>query len=262
VKAIVFAAGEGTRLRPLTLDRPKPMLPVAGTPILGYLLSWLRNQGVSEVGINLHYRPEAITGYVGDGSAFGLRVRYSLEPKLLGSAGALVPLRSFLQGDEPVVAVYGDTLTILPLAPLAKWHRRSGSALTMAVMEHPRPTEAGIVELRSGIPWYGGVAGEVTRILEKPEPHQVFSSIASAGVFVFQPSVVASLPTGVVLDVARDLIPGLITSEVRVAAWRIPSEATTWDIGTLPSYERAQLEWPNIWRRWSPDPAWQGSGSS
>src|SRR5437764_7241255 len=146
-RAIVFCAGEGTRLRPLTADRPKPMLPIAGRPILDYLLLWLREHGVGEVAINLHYRPEAIRQHVGDGSTLGLRVIYSEEPRLLGSAGALRPLRAFLAGDgAPFVAVYGDTLTTLPLAPLLELHRGAGADLTMALLDHPTPREAGIVE--------------------------------------------------------------------------------------------------------------------
>src|SRR5262245_27374132 len=170
-RAIVFCAGEGTRLRPLTADRPKPMLPVAGRPILEYLLLWLREQGVGEVAINLHYRGDAIRGHVGDGATLGLRVTYSEEPRLLGSAGAMRPLRDFLAGPGgPFVAVYGDTLTTMPLAPLLALHRDADAGLTMALLDHARPTEAGVVELVERRPWHGGERGRVVRLVEKPRP--------------------------------------------------------------------------------------------
>src|SRR5436190_14584997 len=109
--AMIFAAGEGTRLRPLTADRPKPMVPVAGRPIIEYIVRWLAEQGAADLYINLHYRPEAIERFLGEGARFGVRIRYLREAKLLGSAGALRPLRPTLtRYRRPFVAVYGDTL--------------------------------------------------------------------------------------------------------------------------------------------------------
>ncbi len=224
------------------------MVSIAGRPILGYILQWLAEQGVDGVGINLHYRPEAIEAYVGDGRRFGLTVRYSPERELLGSAGALRPLRSFLEeGGGPFAAVYGDTLSTLDLGPLAAWHGRSAATLTMAVMEHPNPTEAGIVELADQEPWHGGTAGRITRIQEKPAPDDVFSTIANAGIFVMSPRVVDHVPDGGPSDIARDLIPTLLAAGERVSAWQIPASAVVWDVGTWSSYERAQREWPAIW---------------
>lgn len=247
-RAIVFCAGQGTRLRPLTDERPKPMVPVAGRPILDYILEWLRDQGVEQVGINLHYMPDAITSHLGS-TRYGLSFRYSAERVLLGSAGALRPLRNFLAaGSDPTfAAVYGDTLSTLPLGPLATWHRESGAALTMAVMDHPKPTEAGIVELVGTRPWSGGLAGQVTRIKEKPAPEEVFSTVANAGVFVMDAEVIEHVPESGASDLARDLIPNLLAAGKRVSAWKFPSSATVWDVGTWESYERANGEWPRIW---------------
>src|SRR5262249_49430750 len=172
------------------------MLPIAGRPILDYLLDWLREQGIGEVAINLHYRPDAIRQHVGDGSARGLRVTYSEEPRLLGSAGALRPLAEFLgAGGAPFAAVYGDTLTTAPLAPLFELHRDLGADLTMALIEHPTPSEAGVVELVDRRPWRGGEAGRVTRLVEKPRPEEVFSRIASAGICVVEPGAIALVPS-------------------------------------------------------------------
>jgi NDP-sugar pyrophosphorylase family protein len=246
----VFCAGEGTRLRPLTIDRPKPLLDVAGRPVLEYILEWLREQGLREVGINLHHRADAVVQALGDGARLGLRVTYSREPELLGSAGALRPLAPFLApngSERPFVAVYGDVLTTLPLAPLLKLHERERPAMTMAVMNHPRPTEAGIVEFVAAESWRGGEAGRVTRIVEKPAPDQVFSTIANAGVFVFSPRVLDFVPPSGPADIARDLIPAVLAADHTVAAWRVPPGTQIWDIGTIDSYRRAQTAWPPIW---------------
>jgi NDP-sugar pyrophosphorylase family protein len=246
----VFCAGEGTRLRPLTLDRPKPLLTVAGRSILEYILGWLREQGVREVAINLHYRADAVVRALGDGARLGLRIAYSHEPELLGSAGALRPLAPFLVpagSERPFVAVYGDVLTTLPLAPLLALHERVQPTMTMAVMDHPRPTEAGIVEFVGGEDWHGGEAGRVTRIVEKPTPEQVFSTIANAGVFVFSPSVLDLVPASGTADIARDLIPAVLAAGRPLAAWRVPPESVIWDVGTIDSYRRAQAAWPPVW---------------
>jgi NDP-sugar pyrophosphorylase family protein len=246
----VFCAGEGTRLRPLTLDRPKPLLDVAGRPILEYILEWLRAQGIREVAINLHYRADAVVQALGDGARLGLRIVYSHEPELLGSAGALRQLAPFLApagSQRPFAAVYGDVLTTLPLAPLLALHERVEPTMTMAVMDHPRPTEAGIVEFVGRETWHGGEAGRVTRIVEKPTPEQVFSTLANAGVFVFSPSVVDLVPASGPADIARDLIPAVLAAGRALAAWRVPPESVIWDVGTIDSYRRAQTTWPQVW---------------
>lgn len=245
-RAVVFCAGEGTRLRPLTLDRPKPMLEIGGRPILAYILTWLREQGIGEVAINLYYRPEAIVEQIGDGAALGLRVTYSREPSLLGSAGALRPLGAYLAG-APFVAVYGDTLATLALAPLFELHARVRPAATMALVDHPRPTEAGIVQLDDREPWHGGLAGRVARLVEKPAPDRVFSRIANAGIVVIEPSAIGCVPAGRPSDLAADLIPALLAAGETVAGWRVPAEAVVRDVGTWPSFRWAQRAWPRIW---------------
>jgi NDP-sugar pyrophosphorylase family protein len=205
---------------------------------------------VTRVGINLHYRPEAVRAFVGDGSSFGISAHFTCESELLGSAGALRPFADVLAGGSPgFVAVYGDTLATLPLGPLISWHVQSGAALTMAVMEHPNPTEAGIVDLADVREWHGGQAGQIKRIAEKPHADEVFSTIANAGVFAVDWRVVDFVPDGQASDLARDLIPRLLGAGERVSGWKIPDAATVWDVGTWRSYERAQREWAAIWAR-------------
>lgn len=145
--ALVLTAGLGTRLRPLTYCRAKPAVPVAGSPLIRRLLQWLEAQGVRDLVLNLHYKPETITREVGDGSDLGVRVRYSWEPRLLGTAGG--PRRALpLLGAPRFFIVNGDTLSDIPLAQLVTAHARSGARVTLAVVPNPNPRK------------YGGVAAD------------------------------------------------------------------------------------------------------
>ena len=147
MKAMLLAAGEGTRLRPLTIDRPKPMLPLAGRPMLEYTVAWLRHHGITQIGINLHHCPEVVTDYFGDGSAFRVDIAYSVEERILGTAGGARRMSRFL--DCTFVLVYGDVLTDLDLTTLVGFHRRhtAGPHLTMTLYRVPNPSECGIVSL-------------------------------------------------------------------------------------------------------------------
>src|SRR3954447_19998617 len=133
IRALLLAAGEGQRLRPLTLQMPKPMVPVGGRPILAHLVGLLRRHDITEIAINLHYQPEAIVNYFGDGAEFGVTLTYSYEEQLLGSAGAARALRPFLT--DTFVVLYGDVLTNVNLTSLVACHRESHSAGTLGLYE-------------------------------------------------------------------------------------------------------------------------------
>jgi GTP:adenosylcobinamide-phosphate guanylyltransferase len=150
-KALILAAGEGTRLRPLTLDRPKPMLPIAGRPLLEHTIRWLHSYGVHEIAINLHYRPAAIVQHFGDGAAFDVCIVYSYEDPILGTAGAVRKLARFFDSG-PFLVVYGDVLTDLDLGRLMAFHAECGRrdpsvAATLSLYHVPNPTEVGLVGL-------------------------------------------------------------------------------------------------------------------
>ena len=144
--AMVLTAGLGTRLAPLSAFRAKPALPVAGLPLAGRILRWLAAGGVTDAVLNLHHRPETVTAAIGDGSAFGVRVRYSWEPRILGSAGGPARALPLLDADQ-FFLVNGDTLTDLDLAALAARHERSGAAVTLAVVPNPDPLHYGGVSV-------------------------------------------------------------------------------------------------------------------
>jgi mannose-1-phosphate guanylyltransferase len=144
--ALVLCAGLGTRLRPLSWLRAKPALPVAGAPLVARILRWLFAHGVREVLVNLHHRPETVAAVIGDGGRFGLRVRYSWEQQLLGSAGG--PARAFsLIDDDELLIVNGDTLTDIDLDAFYAAHAASSALVTMALVENPLPARYGGVQL-------------------------------------------------------------------------------------------------------------------
>jgi NDP-sugar pyrophosphorylase family protein len=228
MKAMILAAGEGTRLRPLTLTCPKPMLPVGERPLLEYNITRLRNYGIRDIAINLHYLPEVVTNYFGDGRRWGVALHYSFEETLLGSAGAIKKLASFF--DEPFVVMYGDLFTFIDLAQLIAHHQRLAAQVTIAVQAVDNPVGKGIVELDRH--------GWITRFAEKPKVDQIFSNLANAGVYVLEPEVVQWIPAQAVSDFGHDIFPWLIENRKRVAGYHFRELLI--DIGTMANYERAQ----------------------
>lgn len=240
MRALILAAGEGTRLKPLTLTCPKPMLPVGGVPLLAYIFRWLRWHGVTEVAINLHHLPDVITGYVGDGSRFGLAVRYSLENPILGSAGAAKRLEGYLGGS--FLVVYGDMLLDVELAPLLELHERSGSLLTMGLMEVADPSRVGIAQVQAG--------GRVVRFVEKPRPGEIEGRLANAGIYLCEAAILGWVPPDIHQDFGRDLIPRLLADGVPVFGRVL--EGYLLDIGTPEAYRRAQEDVARLGRYWHP----------
>lgn len=240
VRALVLAAGEGTRLRPLTLDRPKPMVPIDGKPLLDHTIGWLRDQGITEIAINLHYKPEVITAYFADGSRFGVNLHYSREHKLLGTAGAVRKIKDWIDGCTLVV-VYGDVLTDLDVRSLLEAHRRHcahdpSTAVTMSLYHVPNPTEVGLV----GMDDYG----KVNRFVEKPRPSEVFTDLANAGVLIVQPAVIDLIPEDTFCDFGMHIFPMLLQAGLSIYGWVIPADAYLMDIGSPEKYAQANRDWP------------------
>ena len=231
MRALVLAAGEGQRLRPLTADRPKPMLPVGERPLLEHIILLLKKHGIEEIAINLHYQPWAIVSHFGQGERWGVHIRYSVEERLLGSAGAARRLGWYL-AEGPFLVFYGDLFTDLDLCDLIAAHRKQDALLTMALYEVDNPTECGIVELDE--------RSRVTRFVEKPPPDQVFSRLANAGVLVAEPQVLDLVPHNTVSDLGHDIFPQMLARGMPIVGYRIRDSLI--DIGTPEKYQRAQ-EW-------------------
>jgi NDP-sugar pyrophosphorylase family protein len=228
MKALILAAGEGTRLRPLTADRPKPMLPVGGVPLLEQIVLLLKRHGITDIAINLHYKPWTIINHLGHGRHWGVRIHYSFEETLLGSAGAAKRLEWYF--DESFIVFYGDLYTDLDLSGLMTTHRQCGAPITMALYSVDNPSECGIVELDA--------QSHVRRFVEKPAPDQVFSRLANAGVLVVEPEVLSWLAAERYVDFGQDVFPQMLASGQTIIGH--PITDTLIDIGTMENYQKAQ----------------------
>jgi NDP-sugar pyrophosphorylase family protein len=227
MKGMILAAGEGRRLRPLTDHLPKPMLPVAGRPLLEHTITYLRNCGVTDLAINLHHLPQAVIDYFGDGSRWEVKLRYSVEERLLGSAGGVKKMHSFF--DETFVVFYGDLLTWTDLRPMIELHQRAGVLATMGLYQVPDPWNRGIVQLDA--------ARNIIRFVEKPARDQVFSNLANAGIYILEPEVLNWIPAEQVYDFGDNVFPNLLAEGIQVAGYVI--EDLLIDIGLPEKYEEA-----------------------
>src|SRR3989442_762056 len=202
MKAVVLAAGTGTRLNAITMNTPKPMLPVGGRPVIDRVLETVAQSGVREVLMNLHHRAELVTDFCGDGGRWGLRITYALEPRLLGTAGAVKNFAAQLGGESPFFVVYGDNYLECDLLGLLKFHESQGGIATIALFEKDDVSGSGIVQIDE--------KGRILRFLEKPAPCQAFSKLVSGGVYVFSPDVLSLIPKTVPCDFGYDVFPALL----------------------------------------------------
>ncbi len=231
MKAMILAAGEGTRLHPLTLALPKPMVPIANVPLLVRTIRLLKSHGVTEIAVNLFHKPEAIRDALGDGSTFGVRLHYSLETTLMGTAGGVKHMEAFL--DEPFLVLYGDNLYRANFAPLIAAHRASGAVATLATFTTPNPTACGLVVTDD--------VGIVTRFQEKPLISEVFTDQANAGVYVCEPGVFDYIPANTACDFGKDVFPAVLSAGRHRLAAR-PLDGYLRDTGTLESYRQANWD--------------------
>jgi NDP-sugar pyrophosphorylase family protein len=229
MKAFILAAGLGTRLRSLGLDLPKVMVPVGDKPLLEHHLELFKRQGIRDLIVNLHYLPEKITGYFGDGSRCGVKITYSREPELLGTAGAVKKMERELL-DGTFLVFYGDNLVRVEFAPLVEFHRARQALATVALFASPEPWTGGVVETDSN--------GRVLRFVEKPDPKQVSTNLISAGIFVIEPSVLEMIPAGQFYDFGKDVFPRLLAEGRPVYAMK--PEAYIQDVGTPERLAKAQ----------------------
>ena len=231
MKAFILAAGLGTRLRSLGLDLPKVMVPIGGKPLLEHHIELLRAQGIREVIVNLHYLPEKITGYFGDGGKWGVRITYSHEPELLGTAGAVKKMDAALR-DGTFVVVYGDNLVRVDFAPLVEFHRSRTALATVALFESPEPWTGGVVETAAD--------GRITRFVEKPDRKSISTNLISAGIFVLEPQVLDAIPVGRFYDFGKDVFPGLLAEGKPLYAMK--PDAYVQDVGTPERLAKAQRD--------------------
>ena len=212
-RALVLAAGVGSRLRALAGGRPKPLMPFGGAPILAHNLRWLAASGVDEVWINLHFAAEAITAEIGDGSAFGLSIHYVFEPELLGTAGALANIAAAF--DAPMWVVYGDSLVRFDLAAMARIHAAAGAEVTLALFDRDRHPHTGVAGGRV----VAAPDGRVSAFVEGGAAP--ISSLVNAGVYLAEPRVLDLIPADRTVDFGHDVFPAMLMSDRRLMAYII-----------------------------------------
>ena len=201
MKAVILAGGAGTRLQPLTTELPKPMVSLFGKPVLEHILLLLRKNGVEEAAITLHYLPEAVTGYFGDGSSWGMRLEYFYEKEPLGTAGGVKACRDFL-GQEDFIVISGDCVCDFDLADCARLHRERQAEATLLLHRVAEPLEYGLVRTDE--------QGRITAFVEKPGWGQVFTDQVNTGVYLLSPAVLERVPEGRSFDFSKDLFPQLL----------------------------------------------------
>jgi NDP-sugar pyrophosphorylase family protein len=201
MKAILLAGGQGTRLRPLTINTPKPIVPIFNEPFLHYQIDLLKQvDEIDEVILSLNYRPQRIEEIFGDGSALGIRIRYVVEPEPLGTGGAI---KYAAQGlTDSVIVFNGDVLTQIDLAAVIDLHRRRRARATIVLTPVENPTAYGLVETDA--------AGNVRRFLEKPSADEVTTNHINAGIYVLEPDTFDRIPDGVAWSVERRFFPSLV----------------------------------------------------
>ena len=185
-----MAGGEGTRLRPLTSNAPKPMLPIADRPMMEHVIHLLKRHGFDEIVVTVAFLASHITTYFGDGSELGVSIRYADEPIPLGTAGSVGNAREFL--DETFLVISGDVLTDIDLGKVLAFHRERGSLATIGLTAVDNPLEFGIVITRED--------GSIERFLEKPTWGQVFSDTINTGIYVLEPEIFDYIPAGRSVD--------------------------------------------------------------
>lgn len=205
-QAVIMVGGKGTRLRPLTETKPKPILPVLDKPCLAYLIESFARGGVTEIILACGYRSEQMVKAIGDGSDLGIKIEYSYEDKPMGTAGAIKILEDRL--DDVFVAANGDVFADLDLSKEIEEHFTSGAAVTIALTPVENPCEFGIARLNAG--------GEITEFREKPKPEEVFSNLINAGVYIVDKKVMEYVPKDAQYDFSKELVPDLMELGYRI----------------------------------------------
>jgi mannose-1-phosphate guanylyltransferase len=231
---MVMAAGLGTRLRPLTYEVAKPMVPVANRPVVEHLLRLLASHGFVEVIANLHWFPDEIEAAFGDGSRLGVDLTHRREEELLGTAGGVRNVADFLTaGDsDSFVVLAGDALTDVDLARLVADHERSGAIATLAVKRVADVTGLGVV--------VAGADGRIQGFQEKPDPDEALSDLVSCMIYVFRADVLDYFPDRPALDWAKEIFPILLENDAPMRIHRI--DAYWNDVGSIPEYLRGNLD--------------------
>jgi mannose-1-phosphate guanylyltransferase/phosphomannomutase len=230
MKAVVMAGGEGSRLRPLTSTIPKPLVPVAGRPIMEHILLHLRRHQLRDVVATVQYMGASIRNYFGDGSEQGVALTYSVEDSPLGTAGSVMLARQQLS--DTFVVISGDSLTDIDLGAAARFHRERKAIATIVLKPVPNPLEYGVVAVDEG--------GAVQRFIEKPSWGEVISDLANTGIYILDPAVFEFFRPGEVTDWSGDVFPKLLKEGEHVFGW--VADGYWEDVGSHSAYVKANFD--------------------
>ncbi len=224
LKAVILVGGPGTRLQPLTSDRPKSVLPVLNRPFMEHVISFLKHYGVEEVILTLNYLPDVIRGYLGDGSQYGVRLTYCLEEEPLGTAGAVKNAGAYL--DNTFIVMNGDVFTDVDLADMLAFHRDKNAEATIYLTRVEDPSAFGVVETDSG--------KRVKRFIEKPPLAEATTNWINAGIYILEPEVLEHIPPNTHYMFEKGLFPHLL--EMVKPVYGYPYRGYWLDMGTPGKY--------------------------
>jgi mannose-1-phosphate guanylyltransferase/phosphomannomutase len=227
MKAVVMAGGQGSRLRPLTINRPKPMVPLVNKPVMVHMLDLLKRHGINEVVVTLQYMADHVQDYFGDGSAMDLDIQYSIEEVPLGTAGSVKNAQVYL--DDTFLVVSGDALTDLDLDAIVAYHKAKGARATLTLYRVPNPLEYGVVITDD--------EGRILEFQEKPSWGEVISDTVNTGIYVLEPDVLDYFEDGQAFDFSKDLFPILLRKGDPL--YGHISEGYWCDVGNIQEYMRA-----------------------
>lgn len=230
MKAILMAGGTGSRLRPLTCDLPKPMVPVMNKPVMHYSIELLRKHGIKDIGVTLQYLPKVVQDYFGDGSQYNVNLQYYIEETPLGTAGSVKNAQELL--DETFIVISGDALTNIDLSKAMEFHKKKKSLATLVLKSVEVPLEYGVVVTDK--------ESLITRFLEKPGWGEVFSDTVNTGIYILEPQVLEYFDAGVKFDFSKDLFPTLLKDKKPMYGY--VTDEYWCDIGDIGSYLQSHFD--------------------
>lgn len=227
MRGMIMAAGEGTRLRPLTYARPKALVPVLTIPIMENIIRWIKKAGVTEIAVNLYYKGSDIESYFGDGSQFGVSINYLREDQPHGTAGAVRLMAGFLKKPKETILVIGcDELIDLDLQEMIRFHKEHNALVTISLAWVENPKEFGVVQLDD--------SGRIVRFIEKPKEWAGGRALVNSGVYLLEPEVLDRISYGSVYDFGKQLFPELVSEGAPI--YGFASDGYWNDIGHIGNY--------------------------
>jgi mannose-1-phosphate guanylyltransferase/phosphomannomutase len=227
-KAVIMAGGFGTRLRPLTMKIPKPMVPILNVPMMEHIVTLLKKHNINDIVSLLYFQPESIVGYFGNGEELGINMQYVRAVGDYGTAGSVRNAHEYLK--EPFIVISGDVLTDFDLTKAIEFHKEKKAKATILLTRHPTPLQYGIVMTDAD--------GKITRFLEKPSWGQVFSDTINTGIYILEPEVLDMIPFQKEFDFSKDLFPTMLNKKMPLYGYI--ADGYWRDVGNLDEYQIGQ----------------------